>query len=75
MREPHVGVCCVIHAKAGDAPFHSIATGVGPTPRPQTSSGAPLAIPPSSANANVVPIVGCPAIGSSSPGVKMRSRM
>ena len=27
-----------------------------------------------SANANVLPIVGCPAIGSSSPGVKMRIR-
>ena len=29
---------------------------------------------PSRASANVVPIVGCPAIGSSSPGVKIRMR-
>ena len=29
---------------------------------------------PSSASAKVLPIVGCPAIGSSVPGVKMRMR-
>ena len=29
---------------------------------------------PSIASANVLPIVGCPAIGSSSPGVKIRIR-
>ena len=29
---------------------------------------------PSAARANVLPIVGCPAIGSSSPGVKIRMR-
>ncbi len=29
---------------------------------------------PSIARAKVLPIVGCPAIGSSSPGVKMRIR-
>ena len=34
----------------------------------------PGAIVPSVARANVDPIVGCPAIGSSSPGVKMRMR-
>jgi hypothetical protein len=35
----------------------------------------PLAIAPSIASANVLPIVGCPAIGSSLPGVKIRILM
>ncbi len=34
----------------------------------------PGRIKPSSASAKVVPTVGCPAIGSSTPGVKMRMR-
>ncbi len=54
---------------------HSSDTGVGPTPSSKTKSVRPGAIVPSAASANVEPIVGWPAIGSSSPGVKMRILM
>ena len=43
-------------------------------PRPKTKRSRPRSITPARASANVVPIVGCPAIGSSSPGVKIRIR-
>ena len=41
---------------------------MGPTPSPKTKSARPRAMTPSAASANVLPIVGCPAIGSSVPG-------
>ena len=74
MTAPKVGTGCVIHANASALPLHSRETGVGPTPSSNTTFSRPGAIAPVSASANVLPIVGCPAIGSSSPGVKMRIR-
>jgi hypothetical protein len=53
---------------------HVSATGTGPTPRPNTKRLRPGSITPVRASANVLPIVGWPAIGSSSPGVKIRIR-
>ena len=49
-------------------------TGTGPMPRPKTNRSRPGSMTPVRASANVLPIVGWPAIGSSSPGVKMRIR-
>ena len=43
-------------------------------PSSNTHSSRPGAITPSFASANVVPMVGCPATGSSFPGVKIRMR-
>ena len=43
--------------------------------RPNTKRGAPGRMTPVCASANVLPIVGCPAIGISIVGVKMRMRM
>ena len=71
---PKDGRSCVIHAKVSRPFAHSRETGVGPTPSSNTKPSRPAAIVPSSASANVDPIVGCPAIGSSSAGVKMRIR-
>jgi energy-coupling factor transporter ATP-binding protein EcfA2 len=53
---------------------HVIATGTGPMPQPKVNRCRPGSIAPLRASANVVPIVGWPAVGSSSPGVKMRRR-
>ncbi len=72
MTFPKVGSSCVIHANVSPAASHSSETGVGPTPNSNTNCSRPLAIVPSIAKANVLPIVGCPAIGSSVPGVKIR---
>ena len=72
MMPPNVGSGCVIHANDSASPFHSSETGVGPIPSSKTKSFCPRAIVPSAASANVEPIVGWPAIGSSSPGVKIR---
>ena len=49
-------------------------TGTGPTPRPKTKRSRSGPITPDRASANVLPMVGWPAIGSSSAGVKMRIR-
>ena len=43
-------------------------------PRPSVARGASGSMRPSRASANVVPMVGWPAIGNSSPGVKIRTR-
>ena len=69
------GVFWSIQANSSRDPLQVSSTVVGPTPRPNTNCSAPAAITPESASANVLPIVGCPAIGSSAPGVKMRIRM
>ncbi len=71
---PNSGVRCVIHAKSRRERLHSIETGVGPTFNPNTQSVRPSAIRPSRARAKVLPTTGCPAIGISMPGVKMRIR-
>ena len=55
--------------------FQLNATGVGPTFKPNVQRSRPGAITPSCASAKVVPTVGCPAIGISRAGVKMRMRM
>ena len=57
-----------------DRSFHCSSTRVGPTPKPKTNWSRPVAIRPVCASANVLPIVGWPAIGSSTPGVKIRMR-
>ena len=61
-----------------EAQLVAAATSAPPAPgrcRGRTRSArGPRSITPARASANVLPIVGCPAIGSSSPGVKMRIR-
>ena len=71
---PNVGLSCVIHANRSRSPSHSRSTGVGPTPSPNTKRGRPGRISPVWASAKVLPIVGCPAIGISVAGVKIRIR-
>ncbi len=71
----NTGGLCVIHANDRSPPFHVSDTGVGPTPRPNTTPPRSGPSTPVRASAKVVPIVGCPAIGSSSPGVKILTRM
>ncbi len=43
--------------------------------KPYTQSCRPPRIAPDRASANVLPMTGCPAIGISEPGVKMRIRV
>ena len=71
---PKVGVICIIHTNVSSSPFHVSETGTGPTPRPKTNRSRPGAMTPLRASANVLPIVGWPAAGSSFAGVKMRIR-
>ena len=69
-----MGRCCVIQTKLSASPFHSSDTGVGPIPSSSVSESTGGATIPARASAYVVPMVGCPAIGSSSAGVKIRTR-
>ena len=69
LAEHRVG--CVIHANGRSSPFHERLTGTGPMPSPNTHRSIPWRTP-ARARANVAPIVGCPAAGSSLPGVKIR---
>ena len=62
---PKTGRCCVIHAKLRSLPRHVSDTGVGPMPRPNTKSFRAGSSTPARASANVLPMVGWPAIGSS----------
>ena len=62
------GAICVIHAKHSSPSRHASDTGVGPMPRPKISRSRSGPTTPARASAKVVPIVGCPAIGSSSAG-------
>ena len=71
---PKIGSRWVIHAKLRSSPAHVSATGTAPMLQPNTNVFRPRSITPARASANVVPIVGWPAIGSSSAGVKIRIR-
>ena len=71
---PNCGSPCVIQAKRSRSPSHSRSTGVGPTLSPNTTRARPGSRKPVCANAKVLPTVGCPAIGISWVGVKMRIR-
>ena len=70
----NVGLGCVIHAKDKSLSFHVSDTGTGPIPRPNTKRWQPGSMTPARASANALPMVGCPAMGSSSAGVKIRIR-
>ena len=70
----NVGSCCVIEAKLRSLPRHVRATEVGPRPRPNTKFLRAGSSTPVRASAKALPIVGCPAIGISALGVKIRSR-
>ena len=72
---PNVGLDCVIQANPAHPPFHSRSTGTGPMFKPKTNASEPGRMTPVCASANVLPIVGWPAIGISFTGVKMRMRM
>ena len=63
-----------IHARTSTPSRHSSATGVGPMFRPKTQRCWPARIMSAWASANVLPMVGWPAIGTSRPGVKIRIR-
>ena len=71
---PYRGSGCVIHTKLSSSPVHVIVTGTGPMLSPNTNRSRPRSMTPVRARANVAPIVGWPASGSSSPGVKIRMR-
>ena len=63
-----VGIGCAIRPKTIRAPSRSSSTGT--TPLPVSSRISPSCIGPASTNA--APRVGCPANGTSTPGVKIR---
>src|SRR2546427_12857366 len=67
---PNVGFGCVIQTKLSSFFFQVSDTGTGPMPRPNTKPSRSELMTPARARANVLPIVGWPAIGSSAAGVK-----
>src|SRR5215469_1319424 len=73
---PNSAARCAIQAKFGSPPALSTVTVTGPIPSCSVAStlGESSAISPRLASSHVVPTVGCPAIGISCDGVKIRTR-
>ena len=73
---PNSGSRCAIQTKSGLPPVLSIVTVTGPIPRCNVASTLAdvSAISPRVASTQVVPTVGCPAIGISRFGVKILTR-
>src|SRR5262249_47267673 len=62
---PNVGLGGVTHATFSRGPSHSRSIGCGPTPNPNVVFAVPALMAPEAARAKAVPIVGCPANGTS----------
>ena len=72
-----IGICATEScAHSGTPSRRRTVTGTGPTFSPSTicTSSPPVVTSPEKTSAIAVPTVGCPANGTSPPGVKMRTR-